>query len=152
MKKLIIVAEIGIPLAFVTLFIIPYFIPIESDLSWPWFKIFMYGFRERIRSKADIPAIRDWLKSLNKEDYTDHAGRLHSDKWPKSLKVLNPGKATLAMDENVNPEIVLWWGGGIQHWGVAIGTESMQISHSAYRDYISYKLPVEPGVYVWFEL
>ena len=93
------------------------------------------------------------MKTLSKEDYTDYAIRLHSDKWPKSLKVLNPYRsiATIFADKNGNPEVVLWWGGGFMHWGVAIGMENMQISHSAFRDYSAYKLPVEPGVYVWFE-
>jgi len=148
-KKLIIVSEIVIPLAFVALFIIPYFIPIGSDL-WPPRKAFTYGLRDRIRSKADIEAIRDWLKTLSKEHYTDSDGYIPPNELPKSLKELNPPpRVYVSADKNGNPAVRITWGAAIFHWGVTIGMEDMEIPASDFRHWAESWLLVEPGVYVW---
>jgi len=142
------VAEIIIPIVFVVLFIIPFFIPIESGL-WPPGKAFTYGFRDRIRSKADIEAIRDWLRAINKEDYNDFGVRLHRDKWPKSLKALSPGTVHLSTDNNDNPQVRITWGAAMFHWGLTIGMEDMEIPASDLNRWYESWLLVEPGVYVW---
>jgi len=147
-KKSLIITEIGIPVLFVALFIIFFFIPIESDLPHPG-KAFTYGLRDRIRSKADIPAIRDWLKTLDKEDYDEHGDSLHPDKWPKSLTAVKPGAVLLSADKNGNPQISIAWGGGFFHWGVSIGMEDMEIPPSDFRKSAGCWLLVEPGVYVY---
>ena len=147
-RKLLIAAEVGIPIVFIVLFIIPFFIPIESELRPPGWA-FTYGFRDRIRSKADIPTIRDWLKTLSEEDYNDHDVRLFPDEWPKSLEALNPGKVYLSTDKNGNPQVRIIWGGAIFHWCVVIGLEDMEIAPSDLRHWAESWLLVEPGVYVW---
>ena len=147
-KKSLIITEIGIPVLFVALFIIFFFIPIESDLPHPG-KAFTYGLRDRVRSKADIPAIRDWLRTLSKEDYAKQAVSLPSSEWPKSLKALKPGAVLVSADKNDNPQIRISWGGGLFHWGVAIGMEDMVIPPSDLSRFAECWLLVEPGVYVY---
>jgi len=147
-KKLLTIAQIGISIVILVLFIKPYFIPIESGLH-PSADAFTYGFRDRIRSKADIKAIRDWMRTLDKEDYDVHGDRLHPDKWPKSLEVLKPPRVNLYADDNGNPTVRIVWGGGFFHWGVEIGMEDMVIPPSDFNQMDEYWLLVEPGVYVW---
>ena len=147
-KRILIVAQIGIPIVFVALFITPFFIPIESDL-WPPGKAFTYGFRDRIRNKADIDSIRVWLGTLDKEDYDEFGVRLPRDKWPKSLRALNPPGINLFEDENDNPSVRIVWGGGFFHWGVVIGMEDMATPPSNISEWAECWLPVEAGVYVW---
>jgi hypothetical protein len=148
------VAEIIIPIVFVTLFIIPYFIPIELGL-WSPDKAFNYGFRERIRSKADIPAIRDWLKTLHKEDFMDSDDfgdpdiRLFPEQLPKSLKVFHSGYVKLNFDKSSNPQIDILWGGATFHWGVTIGMEDMEMTPPDFKGWAESWLLVEPGVYVY---
>ena len=164
-KKIFIrTTQIGISILLITLFIIDLFTPISLNLGGPGYKPFTYGFRERMRSKADIPAIRDWLKTLSKEDCTGRTIDLFSDpdsfksywpdsiEWPKSLKVFNPHYVNLELDENGHPKVRLTWGGVLGHWGVEIGMEDMKIPPSDFSRWGEYRLPVEPGVYVWHEI
>ena len=146
-KRILIITEVGIPVVFIVLFIIPFFIPIKS--AWPPCKAFTYGFRNRMKSKADIEAIRDWLGTLDKEDYDVQSNRLQPDKWPKSLKVLNPKSITLLADKNGNPQVRMMWGAAIFHWGFVVGMEDMVIPPSDFNQWDEYWLLVEPGVYVY---
>ena len=163
-KRLIKIFQVGIPFVFVASFAISILTPIRINLWQPGYKPFTYGFRERMRSKADIEAIRDWLRTLGKEDCTGETIRLFSDshsfksewpdsiEWPKSLKVLNPGYVNLDLDENGNPKVRLTWGGPPGHWGIEIGMDDMAIPRSDFSRYGEYRLPLEPGGYVWHEL
>jgi len=145
-------------------FIVSFFTPINIPLYQPGYQPFTYGFRERIRSKADIEDIRNWLETLRDEDCNGEVISLHNDsvpfkshwpssiEWPESLKVFNPSYAILGLDENGNPKMSLTWGGPFGHWGVVIGMEDMEIPPSDLSRYGEYRLPLEPGVYVWNEL
>lgn len=150
-KKLITLAKIGIPSVFIALFFASLFTSIEGMGFWAGH--FMHGFRDRIRTKADVGATRAWLRSRNHEDYADHYDRLSHHEWPKSLKALKPGVVLLSADDNGNAKARLMWGSGFMgHWGVEIGTEDMQIPPSDFSEFGEYRLPLEPGVYVWHEL
>lgn len=163
-KRLIRIVQIGIPIVFIASFIISVFTPVEINLWQPGYKPFTYGFRDRIRSEADIEEIRDWLRTLSKEDCTGEYIPLStgsspserhwpdSHEWPKSLKVSCPGYVILDLDENHNPKVRLTWGGPFGHWGVEIGMEDMEIPPSDFRRYGEYRLPLERGAYVWHEL
>jgi len=153
-KKLIIVAEISIPIVSMLLFITLFFIPNESHLSF-YDKPLLYGCRDRIKSKADIEAIRDWMRTLDKDDYnsSSHYNSIPPSKQPKSLKVLKHGAVHVLADENGNPKVRSGWGGGLfGHWGYEIGMADMEIPPSDFSHDGEYRLPVEPGVYVWREL
>lgn len=145
-------------------FVVSFFIPINILVHQPGCKPFTYGFRERIRSKADIEDIRNWLETLKEEDCNGDVIGLSRDpdslkkqwpdtiEWPKSLKTLSPNYVILDLDGNRNPKMSLTWGGPFGHWGVVIGMEDMEIPTSDLNRYGEYRLPLEPGVYVWNEL
>ncbi|UCE47856.1 MAG: hypothetical protein JSW47_19935 [Phycisphaerales bacterium] len=163
-KKLIRIIQIGTPVVFVTSLIVSVLTPVEIPLWQPGYKPFTYGFRERIRSKADIKDIRGWLKTLSREDCTGEYIGLStgsslserrwpdSPQWPNSLKVFRPGYVTLDLDEDHNPRVRLTWGGPSGHWGVEIGMEEMDIRPSDSSPWEDYRLRLEPGAYVWHEL
>lgn len=142
------VAEIIIPIVFVVLFIIPFFFPNESKSWYPGWS-FSHGLMDRIKSKEDISAIRDWMKTLGKEDYNNFGETLFPDEWPESLIALRPDhvSVSLSADKNGNPQIMITWGGGPFHWGVIIGMENMEMTPSDFKPWAeSWKL-LEPGVY-----
>jgi hypothetical protein len=136
-RRLLMVAEVGIPIAFVVLL--------------PFGKGFTCGFRDRIRSKADIPAIRTWLRTLDRSDYDEYGHKLHVEKWPESLRKLklSAGAVTLRADQNGKPQVEIIEGGAILHWGVTIGMEDMEIPVSNIKKWFASWLLVEPGVYVY---
>jgi len=149
-KRVIRTAQIGISILLITIYFLALFIPIQ--LYSPGYKPFTNGFRERMRSKADVEAIRDWLKRRGKREPTSDTFRFISYGWPKSVKALNPSYVNLDLDENGNPKVRLHWGGPFGHWGVEIGMEDMDIPASDFGRFGEYRLPLEPGAYVWHEL
>ncbi len=149
-KRLIRITQIGISILVTTIPFLP--LVVFTKLYSPGYKPFTYGFRERMRSKADIEDIRDWLKRRRKEESTGDTVRFISYGWPKSVKVLNPGYVNFDIDENGNPKVRLTWGGGFGHWGVEIGMEDMETPLSDFSQFGEYRLPLEPGAYVWHEL
>jgi hypothetical protein len=151
-KKLAVFAEIGIPLVSIALFVASFFVPDDSPLNRPPFKSFACGFKDRVRSKGGIESIRDLLRTFRKPDEREIAPRIPYEEWPKSLKALNPKTVFLCEDKNGTGYIMARWGGGFQHWGMGIGMEDMDIPPSDLRVSGEYRLPVEPGVYVWVGL
>lgn len=148
-EKLLIAVETGVPLVFVTLFVGSFFLP-EAQFFGHGYRFFVYGFRDRVERRADIESTRAWLKSLGAEDYED-GNRISSDELPESLRGLREARATLSADENGNARIRLRWGSAMMgHWGVEIGMKDMNIPPSDFSPYGEYRLPVEPGVYVWW--
>lgn len=164
-KKIIKFLQVCIPTVFIASFFVSFLTPIETSLWQPGYKPFTYGFRERIRSKADIEAIRNLLRTLQNENYSSVSIELSRDsdslkkqwpdsiEWPKSLTVFNPNYVNLVLDDNRNPKVSLTWGGPFAHWGVVIGMEDMAIPPSDFRrGWGEYRLPLEPGAYVWHDL
>ena len=163
-KKLITFTQIGIPIVFIASFVISVATPIETYLTPPGYKPYTYGFRERVSSKADIGAIRDWLRTLRREQCTGEEVDILSDSflplsrwpdsidWPKSLKAFNPHYVRLDLDENGNPKVRLTWGGVLAHWGFEIGMEDMEVPPSDFSRWGEYRLPLQRGAYVWYEL
>jgi hypothetical protein len=151
-KKLALFAEISIPLVSIALFVASFFIPEDSHLNWPPFKSFAYGFKDRVRSKGDIESIRDLLRTFGKPDEREIAPRIPYEDWPKLLKALNPKSVVLCEDKKGTTYIRARWGGGFQPWGMVIGMENMDIPPSDLKVSGEYRLPLEPGVYIWFGL
>lgn len=163
-KKIIRFIQVCIPTVCIASFFISVFTPINIPLYLPGYQPFTYGFRERIKNKADIEDIRNWLETLKEVDCNGETIGLYRDsgplkshwpesiEWPKSLTVFNPHYVYLDLDENRNPKVSLTWGGPFAHWGVVIGMEDMEIPPSDLSRYGEYRLPLEPGVYVWHEL
>jgi len=163
-KRLIKILQIGILITFFASFAISVLTPIEIYLWQPGYKPFTYGFRGLVKSNVDIEDIRDWMKTLSKEDCTGETIDLYSDsdsfksywpdsvEWPKSLKVFNAHYVNLDLDKNGKPKIRLTWGSAFGHWGFEIGMADMEIPSSDFRRYGEYRLPLESGAYVWYEL
>ena len=163
-KRLFKILQIGVPTIFIASGAISIFISIETYLWQPGYKGFTYGFRGRIRSEADIEDIRDWFRTLSIEDCTGKIIDLFSNsdsfkdnwpdsiEWPNSLKVFNARYVDLDLDENGKPKIKLTWGSAFGHWGFEVGMEDMEIPPSDFSRYGEYRLPLEPGAYVWHEL
>lgn len=149
-KRFIRTAQIGISISVMTVLVLPGFVSIEPYS--PGYKPFTSGFADRIKSKADIEAIRNWLKMLAKERCTGEAADLSFGGYPKSVKVLKPRYVRLDLDENGSPKVRLTWGGGFGHWGVEIRAQDTKIPPSDFSQFGEYRLPVQPGVYAWHEL
>ena len=153
-SQLISAAEIGVPLVFILSFFTSIFTSVKGMHVFD--KPFMYGLQTRMKSKADVEDIRDWLQSLDDEYYKNlddsYNGYIRNrSEWPEPLRKLKPGRIFLSMDKNENPKVRLGWGSSpIEgHWGIEIGAENMEIPPSDFSMYGEYRLPVEPGVYVW---
>ena len=147
-KRTLIITEICLPIVCVVSLMTPLLFRVGSQL-WPDAAAFTYGLRDRVRSKADIPAIRNWLKTLDKEDYAGDPGYLPPDKFPEALKAMCFGVVSLSEDKNGNPEVYIFAGGGFHHWGATIGLQDMVISESDLESRYECWLLVEPGVYVY---
>jgi hypothetical protein len=147
--KILLFTQICLPIVFVVVCVIGSPLLTKSRL-WPDATPFTYGFRDRIRSKADIPAIRVWLRTFDKSAYQEPGDPVPRDQWPESLRALKPPwRVFLEPDKKGNPQIRIVWGGGIFHWGLTIGTEDMEIPPAELDDKFEAWLPVEPGVYVY---
>jgi hypothetical protein len=105
----------------------------------------MYGFRDRIRSKTDIEAIRDWLRTLDKKDLEYYNQHSHYNELPESIKAIGTQSVTFTTDKNGKPMVFFAFGGGLDHWGVEIGAEDMEISQSDDISTAGYRMFVEPG-------
>jgi hypothetical protein len=152
--KTLVIAETVIPSVFIILLGAFIFLGFtDKEFRGPRFKCFMYGIRDRVKSKVDVKATRIWLQSLGNEDYNENDlnyKRLSKAKWPESLRGLKHAVAYLSKDENGNMKVRLGWGSGmLGHWGVEIGMKDMKIPRSDFSMYGEVILPVEPGVYVW---
>jgi hypothetical protein len=161
-KRIIRVAQIGTQILLITLYFYTLFVPIE--LYQPRYKPFTYGFRDRIRIIANVGAIRKWLRTLDKEHCDGNYIPLYAGsypfvrywpdniEWPLSLGMFSPGSVILDLEENRRPKVRLEWGSALGHWGFEIGMEDMKIPPSDFSRRGEYRLPVEPGVYVWYDL
>lgn len=159
-KQIIRITQIGIQILLITLFFYALFVPIE--LYSPVYKPFTHGFRDRIKIIANVGAIRKWLRTLDKElcdgNYIVLSSGSHPfirywpDEWPISLIMFSPRSVILDLDENTNPKVRLEWGSALGHWGFEVGMEDMEIPPSDFSRRGEYRLPVEPGVYVWYDL
>lgn len=145
--KALIAVEIAIPVVFVLLFVLPLSGLCRLPL-WPA-SPHICGFRDRIMSKADIPAIRAWLETLEKDDDGQFSHDLPREGWPKSLKALKAPAVRVWPDQNGNPYVMIIDGGGFHHWGATIGFQDMVIPESDLRSEYDTWLLVEPGVYVF---
>ena len=153
-KKLLIATEIFLLAAFIVLYVAIAFIPKDSVLRWHQNISFTYGFRGRMRSRINVEEVRDWLRIQNSEDFfRSYYKNLPPGTLPGFLEILKASDIDLSADENGNPRIRMDWGSGVlRSWGIVIGMEDMEIPPSKIELYGVYRLPLEPGVYVWHEL
>jgi hypothetical protein len=101
-----------------------------------------HGFCHRMRCKADIPAIRKWLK----EQKDDKGGSLNNAELqqsdlPMCIKELQPSRVSFCEGDRLYVELV--WRFAF-NMGLVVGPETMENTEQYY-----YTLSVKPGVYVW---
>lgn len=149
-KILIRSTQIMISVFVMTVFVLAGFESIEPYS--PTYKPFTSGFADRMRSKADVGAIRDWLKTLTKEEFTGETANRSFGPYPKAVAALKPRYVNLDLDDNGNPKVRITWGGGFGHWGIEIGMPDMMIPSSDPRQFGEYRIPIQPGMYAWHEL
>ena len=153
-EALLIVAEMCIPLVYFGLF--HGFTVVADSFAQEQFcgrgyELYTLGLRDRIESKADIEATRDWLQSLGSEEYRN-GNAISNAELPECLRGLKGARAELSADANGSAKVSLMWGSGIMgSWGVVMGMKDMEIPPSDFGTHGEYRLPVEPGVYVWTE-
>jgi len=145
--KVLITMEIAIPVIFVLLFVLPFYGLFKLSF-WPA-SPHICGFRDRIKSKVDIPSIREWFETLDEDYYLPNSNVLPREKWPKSLKALKSPRIIVASDKNGNPQVMIIDGAGFEHWGATIGFQDLVISESDLNSQYYTWLLVEPGVYVY---
>ena len=154
-ERLLIAAETVIPLIFFGVLVSNFFF-VGPRFFGRRQKLFMLGLRDRVKSRADIGATRTWLQSLGDKDYdyaSDHYTGISRADLPESLKGLRDAGASLSADENGKAKVRLIWGSGmLGHWGAEIGMKDMKIPPSDFNPYGEVRLPLEPGVYVWWAL
>ncbi len=153
-KRVLIAAEILGPPVLFYLSIAVCLVPVERRLYGPTYKSYTHGFGDRIKSRADIPAIRDWLRTISDKDYAGkNPDAMMFEELPECLQVLDPGTPYTSRDENGHARLGLFWGSSrAGTWGVVIGMKDMKIPPSDYNEGGEYRLPLEPGVYVWYGL
>lgn len=154
-ESLLNIAKTGVPLIFFGV-LASSFIFKDPEFCGRREKLFMLGLRDRVRSNADIEATRTWLQSLSDEDYdyaSDHYTGISRADLPEALRGLRDAKLMLSADENGKAKVRLIWGSGmLGHWGAEIGMKDMKIPPSDFNPYGEVRLPLEPGVYVWWAL
>jgi hypothetical protein len=103
---------------------------------------FLEGFRDRICSKADIPAIRSWKPKVQ----NDQSEMVPEAAWPEAVRELAPERVFV---HQYDQRVKLGCGGGglMGHWGLIVGPETMLTPASSGMD--TY-LPLCPGAYVYF--
>jgi hypothetical protein len=118
------------------------------------FDMFVRGFATRVKACADIPAIQDWLATLDPKEYTDQYGgvtekRFARSEQPACFVRLHSQMAQVQPDASGRLFLRLLWGGGfIGHWGIEIGDKSMKPPPDS--ESIGYR-PLAPGAWVWYE-
>ncbi len=125
-----------------------------------------YGFREYVQNNVDIPAIRNWLSTLDPNACTGEPIYLRdttsaaSTPLPGIVTSLKPDNVTLRLDERHCPMVRMAWCGFDAAWGVTVGDKEMPTPATLPRRKVKvggsmvyengvYRLPVEPGVHVW---
>lgn len=141
-------------LALTALFLSPFFMPRKPGLI-----PFTNGFRNKMKTEADVPAIQKWLAALNPQQCTDQMSDVMFKGWPQNInwpeavtKLSNLHYVNLLKDENGHPIIHLSWGGAFGHWGLVVGHPTMKTPPSDMERFGEYRLELCKGAYVWHEI
>jgi len=142
-------------LAFAICFGLPF-----SGLSPARGPLFLRGFRQHMRARADVSAIQAWLRTLDSGNAESQLGPVTREPVaePERLPAiarLNPKDLAVSVDEAGRPMVQLFWGSGIiGSWGLVVGDERMAVEESSLEITESSagacRLPLAPGAYVWY--
>lgn len=98
---------------------------------------------KEMQAEADFEEIRHWLQSKYSESF-EHREIYRKD-WPESISKLDPVYVSIYGDGYVK----LIWGGGLGHWGLIVGDETLVLP---LRERNEFRLEIKPGVYAWHEI
>jgi hypothetical protein len=111
---------------------------------------FLHGFRDAMRERADLAAIREWAKANPgwKDQWDDKGGGPVLARRPPFLRDLDCSDVEVSEDGTTTR---LWFGGGFGHWGLTVGPEDAPIPQPDGHLY-GLVLPMVPGAFVWEEI
>jgi hypothetical protein len=118
-------------------------------------RIYIAGFEGYVKNNTDIEEIRNWLNSLNQEDFTEYKSKKNVKwrekiNWPGAILELHPRVAELSWDKNYKTQIELSWGSGVVGpWGFVVRSENIPIPESEISYPGEYRNEIQNGVYVW---
>lgn len=129
-------------------------------------KFYIAGFNKYISSNADISGIRNWLETLNSEDYKENKiintsdgnspenpDSLEHQGLPVAIANLHPRFVQLSLDGNKKPQVRLNWGSGfLGTWGVVVGNEQLLIPVSDLSWGGEYRKEIDKGIYLFYEI
>ncbi len=108
------------------------------------------GFREKMRQKADIAAIRAWAETYEppagaQETLSGAAVFVPKSDIPACIADLKPQQVRYSPEGQA---VTLIYGGGFGHWGLVVAPEGTE--PVAFGDYCV--VFVEDGAWVWHEI
>jgi len=153
-KQVLVIGQMLAPVVLLSVSFAVSLPPADQGLDSFGYSSYLHGFADRIKSRTDVEAIRAWLRTISDKDYAGkNPDAMTFDELPECLQVLRPKVITTWKDENNNGTVRLFWGSSLAGtWGVVIGMEDMKIPPSDFSVGGEYRLPLEPGVYVWYGL
>lgn len=133
-------------------FVLPFRLPIAR--SW---EAFMAGFQRYVQRRVDVPAVQDWLATI--EPGPVLPGRTEPDiaveekDLPPSIAGLKAWGWQMDFDEANRPMIRLTWGSGVMGgWGLVVGHKEMAPPPSDFSQYGEVRQTIAPGAYVWYDV
>lgn len=110
------------------------------------------GFSEKMHREADIPAIQDWLETIDTAslDFKHDFAMIPKNKQPDSIAILSPKSVYIVKYDTNKIRVRLEWGGALPgHWGLVVGSNTMTMSTSDVIGDDVYIRHFAPGAYIW---
>lgn len=101
-------------------------------------------FRMQMKRRADIPAIQGWLQRTDVTKLNKDGCEIASRDLPECVTSLSD-RACIKDDGT----LILVWGGGFGHWGLAVAAPGTPMPPQSSREY---HLRLADGAWVWHEI
>ena len=122
--------------------------------------MYIAGFSKYVRANADIEGIRDWLDTLDPEDFVEYSRydnrptyskELQGEEWPEVIANIKPRYVRLSLDNDNKPQVRLNWGSGfLGTWGFVVGNENLPTPASDLSWGGEYRQEMYKGVYAFY--
>lgn len=138
---------------FLLAFVLPFILA-----SWSPREAFMAGFRRHVLRRVDVPAVQNWLSTLEPSgprppDQGNAEIPVDESDIPKSIAQLRAWGTEVRLDDMGRPMIWLMWGSGVMGgWGLVVGDRDMETPPSDFSQYGEVRTTIAPGAYTWYEL
>jgi len=109
---------------------------------------FLEGFRVWVKERVPLDEIRTWSRSINPDP--SWSGQIPEEQWPEVVRELRP-EIVSVHGTGADRELLLWWGGGFMHWGLAVGDDKNGRAELRSRDPSEWTLTVDRAAYVWVD-